>query len=83
MSYIVADYIIKSDVSKLVYDHKTGLKEVCEFLFRLNLLLVWKHEFSPSRKLHKDGDWNNDDEVKDGEFVHLLAHTRLPALPTR
>lgn len=35
-----------------------------------------------SRKLHKDGDGNDDNEVKDGEFVHLLAHMRFPALST-
>lgn len=31
-----------------------------------------------SGKLHKDGDCKNDDEVKDGEFVHLLSNAGLP-----
>lgn len=35
-----------------------------------------------SGKLHEDGDGDDDDEVKDCEFVHLLAHPGLPALPT-
>lgn len=38
---------------------------------------IW---FLLSGKLHKDGDCRNNDEVKDGEFVHLLANTGLPAL---
>lgn len=33
-----------------------------------------------SGKFYKDGDGSNDDEVKDGEFVHLLAHSGLPTL---
>lgn len=33
-----------------------------------------------SGKLHKEGDWKYNDEVKYGELVHLLAHTSLPAL---
>lgn len=33
-----------------------------------------------SGKFYKDGDGSNYDEVKDGEFVHLLAHAGLPTL---
>jgi hypothetical protein len=32
------------------------------------------------RELHKDSDGTDDDEIKDHEFVHLLAHARLPTL---
>lgn len=38
--------------------------------------------FLLSGELNKDGDCRDDDEVKDGEFVHLLADTGLPALLT-
>lgn len=54
------------------YINKTRLAEVLKIFF-LSLL---------SGKLHKDGDCGNNDEVKDGEFVHLLAHTGLPTLLT-
>ncbi len=37
---------------------------------------------SLSGKLHKDGDSSNDNEVKNCQFVHLLAHTGLPTLWT-
>lgn len=33
-----------------------------------------------SGKFYKDGDGGNYDEVKDGEFVHFLAHAGLPTL---
>lgn len=32
------------------------------------------------RELHKDSDGTDDDEIEDHEFVHLLAHARLPTL---
>lgn len=51
-------------------------------LDELYFFLLWINEVLLSRKLHKDGDGNDDNEVKDGEFVHLLAHMRFPALST-
>lgn len=49
------------------------MKTMCSF-FKIEVLL--------SGKLHEDGDCSDNDEVKDGEFVHLLAHTGLPTLMT-
>lgn len=42
--------------------------------------LLWEGGDLLSGKLHKDGDCENDDEIKDGEFVHFLANTGLPTL---
>lgn len=41
-------------------------------------LYVWT--FVPAWELHQHEHCNGDEEVKQGQFVHLLTHTGLPAL---
>lgn len=63
---------------------KVLAQETLEHLstFRFSGDVAFKDNNLLPGKLHKDGDCDNDDEVKDGEFVHLLAHTGLPTLRT-
>lgn len=44
------------------------------------LLFLCRSVDSLPRKFYKDGDWDDGDEVKDGQFVHFLSYTSLPAL---
>lgn len=44
---------------------------------------IWEREDILSGKLYKEGDCCNDDKVKYGQFVHLLANTGLPTLWTK